>query len=210
MIKPKLLLLDLDDVLVDYSHAIRCRVLAEMTGATEKYVHDAVFTSGLETRSDRGEFDLDTYMNLLRSEWGLSIPGDDFITARKQATRVRPGMLKICEQLSEQVQLGIFSNNAHWLYQNASQIVPELMPLFRQRFVCSGTLGAAKPEEFAFLQCVKRLGFSPHSTLFVDDKAGNVEGAKLAGLDAFIFKTEPQFIFELETRDLTLGALNAY
>ena len=60
MIKPKLLLLDLDEVLVDYSHTIRCRVLAEMTGASEQYVNEAVFASGLEAKSDRGEFDLDT------------------------------------------------------------------------------------------------------------------------------------------------------
>lgn len=210
MIKPKLLLLDLDDVLVDYSHAIRCRVLAEMTGATEKYVHDAVFGSGLEARSDRGEFDLDAYMDLLRSEWGLSIPGEAFIDARRQATRVRPGMLKICEQLSDQVQLAIFSNNAHWLYQNAGQIVPELSPLFRQRFVCSGTLGAAKPDELAFLQCLQRLGFAPYSTLFVDDKARNVAGAKLAGLDAFVFENEEQFITELKNRDLAIGVQDAH
>lgn len=210
MIKPKLLLLDLDNVMVDYSHGVRCRALAEITGATEQYIHDAVFGSGLENRSDLGEFDLDTYMNLLRSEWGLSVPGDAFIAARKQATRVRPGMLKICAQLSDQIQLGIFSNNPHWLYQNITQIVPELAPLFRQRFVCSGSIGAAKPDEFAFLQCVKRLGFAPYSTLFVDDKTRNVEGAKLAGLDAFVFENEDQFISELKNRDITLGALNAY
>jgi len=208
--KPKLLLLDMDEVLVDYSHTIRCRVLAEFSGATEKYVHEAVFSSGLEARSDRGEFDLDTYMDLLRSEWGLSIPGEAFIAARKQATRVRPGVVKICEQLSGQVQLGVFSNNAHWLYQNAEQIVPELMPLFRSRFVCSGSLGTAKPEEFAFTQCLQRLGFAPYSTLFVDDKHRNVEGAKQAGLDAFVFENENQFISELMLRDLKLGAFNAY
>ncbi len=210
MIKPKLLLLDLDDVLVDYSHGVRCRTLAEMTGATEKYVHDAIFTSGLEAKSDRGEIDLDTYMDLLRSEWGLSIPGSDFIAARKHATRVRPGMLDICGQLSEQIQLGVFSNNPHWLYQNLGQIVPELVPLFRQRFVCSGSIGVSKPDEFAYLQCLQRLGFAPYSTLFVDDKPGNVEGARLAGLDAFVFENEQQFISELSTRDLTAGASNAY
>lgn len=210
MIRPKLLLLDLDEVLVDYSHAVRCRVLAEMTGATEQYINDAVFASGLEAKSDRGEFDLETYMDRLRTEWGLSIPGDAFVAARKQATRVRPGMVKICEQLSEQIQLGIFSNNPHWLYQNASQIIPELMPLFRQRLVCSGSIGAAKPDEVAFLQCVKRLGFSPSSTLFVDDKARNVEGAKQAGLDAFVFESEDQFISELKIRDLAIGVLDAH
>ena len=210
MTKPKLLLLDLDGVLVDYSHDIRCRALAEVTGATDKYVHDAVFTSGLEARADRGEFDLDTYMDLLRSQWGLTIPNEAFILARKQATRVRPRMLKLCEQLSQEVQLGIFTNNAHWFSQYAERIVPELMPLFRSRFVCSGSLGFAKPDETGFTQCLQRLGFSPGSTLFVDDKTKNVEGAKLAGLDAFIFESEDQFISELGTRNLMLGALNAY
>jgi glucose-1-phosphatase len=210
MIKTKLLLLDLDDVLVDYSHSVRCRALAEISGATEKYIHDAVFTSGLEARSDRGEFDLDDYMDLLRSQWGLSIPSDAFIDARKQATRVRPRMLEICEQLSQQVQLGIFSNNGHWLYKNADQIVPELMPLFRTRFVCSGSIGIQKPDELAFSQCLQRLGFSPLSTLFVDDKLKNIDGAKQAGLNAFIFEDENQFMAELVARDFELGVLNAH
>ncbi len=208
--KPKLLLLDLDDVLVDYSHTIRCRVLADMAGTNEKYVHDAVFASGLEARSDRGEFDLDAYMDLLRSEWGLTIQNDDFIKARREATRVRPGMLSICEQLSEHVQLGIFSNNGHWLHQNAEQIVPELMPLFRTRFVCSGSLGLRKPDELAFMQCLQRLGFSALSTLFVDDKAINIDGARKAGLDAFVFEDEKQFANELLKRHLPAGILNAY
>lgn len=208
--KPKLLLLDLDDVLVDYSHTIRCRVLADMAGTNEKYVHDAVFASGLEARSDRGEFDLDAYMDLLRSEWGLTIQNDDFIKARREATRVRPGMLSICEQLSEHVQLGIFSNNGHWLHQNAEQIVPELMPLFRTRFVCSGSLGLRKPDELAFMQCLQRLGFSALSTLFVDDKAINIDGARKAGLDAFVFEDEKQFANELLKRHLPAGVLNAH
>jgi glucose-1-phosphatase len=208
--KPKLLLLDLDDVLVDYSHSIRCRVLAEMAGTNEKYVHDAVFASGLEARSDRGEFDLDAYMDLLRSEWGLTIQNDDFIKARREATRVRPGMLKICEQLSEHVQLGIFSNNGHWIYQNVDHILPELTPLFRTRFVCSGSLGMRKPDELAFMQCLQRLGFSALSTLFVDDKSENIEGARKAGLDAFVFENEKQFVNELLKRDLPAGVLNAY
>ena len=51
---------------------------------------------------------------------------------------------------------------------------------------------------------------SNFNVLFVDDKARNVEGAKLAGLDAFVFVSEEQFIAELRSRDLTIGALNAY
>ena len=79
--------LDLDDVLVDYSRERRCRALAASAGASPEAIERAVFGSGLEKRSDRGEFGLDDYMDKLRSDWGLDIPGQDFIAARRAATR---------------------------------------------------------------------------------------------------------------------------
>jgi putative hydrolase of the HAD superfamily len=205
----KLLLLDLDDVLVDYSQERRCRALAETAGVNAEYIHKAVFASGLEKRADRGEFGLDDYMNLLRSDWGLDIPGDDFIAARRHATRVRTAMLEICQALGKQVRLGIFSNNGHWLAQHAERIVPELMPIFRTRFVCSGSLGLTKPNPEAYILCLQRLGFSAASTLFVDDKAANVSGARQAGLDAFVFESDNQFLTELGQRGLHPGDFHA-
>lgn len=206
---PKLLLMDLDDVLVDYSHDRRCRALSETAGASPELIHRAVFESGLERRCDRGEFGLDDYMDRLRSEWGLDMPVDDFISARRIATRVRPKMLAVCESLAASVSLGIFTNNGHWLQQHADRIVPELMPLFGTRFVSSGGIGSAKPDPDAFLLCLRRLGFAAGSTLFVDDKAANVEGARQAGLDAFLFENETQFAAALRTRGLNPGEPDA-
>lgn len=207
--RPKLLLLDLDDVLVEYSHAIRCRVLAQACGASEDQVHRAVFASGLEARSDRGEFDLDTYLDLLRSEWGLDIPSTEFLSARRQATRARPGMLEICSRLSQQAQLAVFTNNGQWMHQNMDRVLPELVPLFRHRFVTSASLRLSKPDPQAFLACLERLGYAPHSTLFVDDKPANIEGAKQAGIDAFVYEGEAQFTGELVARGFALGELHA-
>jgi HAD superfamily hydrolase (TIGR01509 family) len=202
---PKLLLLDLDEVLADYSQERRCRALAETAGVDSAMIEHAVFDSGLENRSDRGDFGLEDYMDRLRSEWGLDIPSADFIAARRAGTRVRQPLLDICESLAGQVQLGIFSNNGHWLAQHAERIVPELMPLFRTRFICSGSLGLCKPDPEAFLLCLQRLGFSPASTLFVDDKAGNVDGARQAGLDAFVYQDDNHFQQELANRGLSTG-----
>jgi glucose-1-phosphatase len=209
MIKPKLLLMDMDDVLVDHHHLLRCQLLAETAGVSTAYIEQAVFGSGLERRSDRGEFGLDEFMDKLRTDWGLDIPGEDFIMARRRSTQARPNTLTLCAALGSQVQLGIFSNNAHWLAQSAERVVPELMPLFRTRFVCSGSLGASKPEPEAFLLCLQRLGFSAAATLFVDDKLANVEGAKLAGLDAFVYVDDQQFKTELSQRGLIFGEINA-
>ncbi|MFT3807629.1 HAD-IA family hydrolase [Arenimonas sp.] len=208
--RPKLLLLDLDDVLVEYSHAIRCRVLAQASGASEEQVHRAVFASGLEARSDRGEFDLDAYLDLLRSEWGLDIPASEFLSARRQSTRARPGMLALCEALSSQAQLAVFTNNGQWLHQHIDRVLPELSPLFRHRFVTSASLRLSKPDPQAFAACLERLGYASHSTLFVDDKRANVDGAKQAGIDAFVFEDEAQFAGELVGRGFVLGELHAF
>jgi putative hydrolase of the HAD superfamily len=208
--RPKLLLLDLDDVLVEYRHSLRCRALAEASGASEDYVHRAVFDSGLEARSDRGEFDLDAYLDLLRSEWGLDIPAESFLASRRRSTRTRPGMLAMCEALSAQTQLGILSNNGHWMFQHMEKVLPELVPLFRPRFVTSGTLRVRKPDPSTFALCLQRLGFSNHSTLFVDDKLANVEGARQAGLAAFVFENEEQFARELSARGFALGVPHAH
>lgn len=209
MPRAKLLLLDLDDVLVEYSHAIRCRVLAQASGASEEQVHRAVFGSGLEARSDRGEFDLDTYLDLLRSDWGLDIPSSEFLSARRQSTRARPGMLSLCQALSMQAQLAVFTNNGQWMHQHMDRVLPELTPLFRHRFVTSASLRLSKPDPEAFAACLDRLGYAPHSTLFVDDKPANIEGAKQAGIDAFVFENESQFADELARRGFALGETHA-
>jgi len=206
---PKLLLLDLDDVLVDYSQERRCRALAETAGVDTAMIERAVFASGLEKRSDRGEFGLDDYMNLLRSEWGLDILGEDFVKARREATRVRPEMLKLCEALKNQVHLGIFTNNGHWLHQHAERIAPELTPLFGTRWVCSGSIGLCKPDPMAFTACLERLGFSAASALFVDDKVVNTEGAKTIGLPSFVYESTPQCIEQLRQRGFNTGDFHA-
>lgn len=207
---PKLLLLDLDDVLVDYSHERRCRALAETAGASPELIHRAVFDSGLERRCDRGEFDLDEYMNQLRTDWGMDIPVDAFIAARRASTRVRPNMLATCEALAASVSLGIFTNNGYWLQLHAERIVPELMPLFGTRFISSGSLRLTKPDPEAFALCLQQLGFAAGSTLFVDDKVVNVEGARSAGMQAFVFENETRFFNDLRRCGLDPGVSDAF
>ncbi|HMB43571.1 MAG TPA: hydrolase, partial [Luteimonas sp.] len=61
--RPKLLLFDLDGVLVDYQREIRCRQLALALGADEQEVYQALFKRGLEDRCDRGELALADYLD---------------------------------------------------------------------------------------------------------------------------------------------------
>ncbi|MGH8029918.1 MAG: HAD-IA family hydrolase, partial [Arenimonas sp.] len=136
--RPKLLLFDLDGVLVRYEQALRCRQLADVVGAGEVDIAAALFgRNGLELRSDRGEIDLPEYLDLLREQHGWNVTDDDFIAARRAATRVDEDMLALCEVLEPQAALGIFTNNGAWFGDAARRIVPELSPLFGRRMVCS-------------------------------------------------------------------------
>lgn len=201
-IRPKLLLFDLDGVLVDYQREIRCQQLALALGASDEAVRQALFERGLEDRSDRGELDLADYLEALRTDYGWNLPEEDFILARRAATRTRPAMLALCEQLAPQTALGIFTNNGVWLGEHAHRIVPELMPLFGRRFVCSGSLGMCKPAPEAFAACLHRLGFNGFSTLYVDDRTENVDGAREAGIAALHFDTLSSFAAALNDYDL--------
>ncbi len=189
--RPRLLLFDLDGVLVEYRRELRCQHLARAIGADPASVQQALFQSGLENRSDRGELELDDYLDALRSQYGLQVPREAFIAARRASTRPRPEMVALCESLRRQAALAIFSNNGRWLVQNFARIAAPLAPLFASRILCSAELGLCKPDPQAYLACLQELGFQPGSTLFIDDNADNVVAARTVGLSALQFESVP-------------------
>lgn len=205
--RPALLLFDLDDVLVHYDHARRCAALARALGgaADPAALHAALFgPAGLESGCDRGDYDLDEYLGRLAHEHGWHVAEEDFVIARREATRPDPAMLALCLALASQAGLAIFSNNGAWIARHADRILPGLAPLFGDRIICSGALGASKPDPAAFLACCARLGAAPGETLFVDDKAANAAGARDAGIDALHFTGLPALRRDLLARGFDL------
>lgn len=52
--------------------------------------------------------------------------------------------------------------------------------------------GCAKPDQVIYQTCVTQLGCIPGGALFFDDRPGNVEGAKQAGIKAHLFESAGQ------------------
>ena len=187
--RPRLLLFDLDGVLAQYDRQARCALLAQAAGTDSERMHEALFGEPqLELRSDLGEFDLHGLLEALRGHGGWSLTPAQFLQARRQATRVCDEMLALCAALAAEAELAMFTNNGRWLVEHADEVIPELLPVFGERMVCAGQLRVCKPEPRAYAACLERLGAQAADTLFVDDRADNVEGARIAGLQALLFE----------------------
>lgn len=207
--RPKLVVFDLDDVLVEYQRERRVDALARAVGAPPATVLEALFKSGLETKNDRGELGLEDYLDAVRRRHGLDIPMDAFIDARRQSMRLRRDVLTLAERIAPQTTLALFSNNGQWLGRQLPKFFPELRPLFGTRMVTTGQLGLTKPDPQAFYACLSTLGFSPASALMIDDRVENVAGAKSAGLDAIHYASPPQLASELLLRGFDLEPVHA-
>lgn len=204
--RPALVLFDLDGVLADYDRAIRCAWLATTCGASSAAVYEALFGGrGLELPSDRGDIGLSGYLARLQARHCWHIAASNFLAARRAATTVDLGMLALCDRLAGQAALAVFSNNGRWVEGHAADIVPALMPRFAGRIVCSGSLRRLKPEPAAYVACLARLGGEPATTLFVDDRQDNVDGARAAGLDAIHFEGVERLRDDLTTRGFDMG-----
>lgn len=208
--RPALVLFDLDGVLADYDRGLRCSALAAACGASPAAVRGALFGErGLEPRSDRGEIGLPGYLSRLQARHGWRIAAPDFLAARRAATSVDARMLALCDRLEGQAALAIFSNNGSWVERHAADIVPGLTLRFAGRIVCSGSLRRLKPEAAAYAACLARLGGEPATTVFVDDRQDNVDGARAAGLDALRFEGAATLRDALIARGFDMGADDA-
>lgn len=207
--RPRLVIFDLDEVLVDYSRVPRIEALSRAVGAPPALIDAALFRSGLEAKNDRGDLGIEDYLDAVRRRHGIDIPLEAFIEARRQSMRLRREVLAIAEALAPQTTLALFTNNGQWLGRQLPKLLPELRPLFGTRMVTSGQLGLTKPDPRAYFACLSTLGFSPASALMIDDREDNVAGARSAGLDAIHYTTPAGLAEELVRRGFDLEPAHA-
>lgn len=207
--RPRLVVFDLDHVLVDDRRELRLELLAHTVGVAPAVIEAALFRSGLEGRNERGELGLEDYLDSVRRRHGLDLPMDAFIEARRQSLRPHREVLELAARLAPQTTLALFSNNGQWLGRQLPKMLPELRPLFGTRMVTSGQLGLTKPDPQAFFACLSTLGFSTGSALMIDDQPDNVAGARSAGLDAIHYASPPQLADELRQRGFNLEPVHA-
>lgn len=184
MSAPGLVLFDLDDVLAHYDHATRVATLATRVGATTSEVQAALFDSGLEHATDLGRVSTGEHFADLTRRLHKPVTLEDGVAARAAAMTVDTSVLRIANALATRARVAILTNNGLFLRDHLQAMCPSLFPLFAGRVFCSAQFGIGKPDPDIFLRCLAELDAVPETTLFIDDKVANAEGARRAGLSA--------------------------
>lgn len=95
------------------------------------------------------------------------------------------GMNDIVKRLKAQgVDLCILSNISVYFSERYRQI--PILEYF-DKFVFSSTCNMVKPNKDIFEYTLKKHNFAPFETLFVDDREENINGARLAGINGYVF-----------------------
>lgn len=177
-----LVLFDLDDVLVDYSHEVRCRTLGERIGRDAGAVHAALFGSGLETEADLGRIDPEGVARVLSETLATPVTVADCVAARAAAMTPRLALLDIIDALAARCRLAVLTNNGLLVRDHFATLCPPFAAHFDGHVHCSAMYGVAKPDPAVFAHCAEALGVAPSRVLFIDDKAANAAGAIRAGM----------------------------
>lgn len=116
---------------------------------------------------------------------------------------VDPRMLRLVQQLAAACRVVLFSNTnfEHWDYLDRTTNGA----LRQLEAYLSHELGMMKPDPAAFTEVVRRAGLDAATTVFIDDVAANVEGARIAGLIGVHFTGETALRRELAAIAARLG-----
>lgn len=184
--KPRIrnILFDFDEVLARYDHARRIAHLATHAGCEHGRVSDALFASGLETEYDSGTITTAAYLQRLGDGIGRAVDEETWIASRLAGSTADDDVLARIAGLHAAVSLGVLTNNGVLMERAIPRIVAPLAARLEGRVLCSGGLRMRKPDPAIFTRALDLLGWEAGSTLFVDDKFANVQGARQAGLHA--------------------------
>jgi glucose-1-phosphatase len=197
-----LVLFDMDDVLCHYDRSARTQQLAALSNRTPDDVAHAIWGSGLEAKADAGLIDDAAYLRETGARLGCEVSLDDWLLARRAAMSANHEVLALAAAVSQRCKIAVLTNNPRLVAHHIRYLCPPVAALFGEDIYASASFSAAKPSGEVFRKCVDALGVAPAETLFVDDLAINVEGARNAGLLGHVFAGHQLLAGELRRHGL--------
>lgn len=160
----------------------------EMPRVATKGVYDSGFVLGQGTATD--------FWDLMRERIGL-VGEDETLTNRILSGFIlRPWMIELVQSLHQQGYVtGILSDQTHWLDElnERDHFYENFVHIFNSYY-----RGKGKQDSSLFNDVATELGLPISEILFIDDDEGNVNRARVAGMQVLQYVDKESFIEEIK------------
>jgi putative hydrolase of the HAD superfamily len=189
------IIFDLGGVIINLDMERTHQALLQLAGKAEVPLFNYTTQHEIFKRFEVGHMDSQAFLNGLGELVGNATHEELTLAWNAMLLDIPAERIALLKQLKEQYRTFLFSNTNQIHYEGFNQILledhglPGLEPLF-ERVYFSHTMGMRKPDVESFKRIITENGLIPEETLFLDDTAGHLEGAKAAGLQTILVSSE--------------------
>jgi FMN phosphatase YigB (HAD superfamily) len=193
----RLIVSDFGGVICTFDYRIFCERLARRTGRTTDEVFALVFDGDLQVAFEAGALSGPDYHRKLMGLLGTEMSYDEFFRIYGDIfTEVLP-TCDLLRRLAARYPLYLLSDTNEIHFGYVRQTV-EVVRLFEQ-CVVSYEVGVLKPDPRIYQEVLRRSGVPAEACVFIDDRPGNVEGARRVGMQALLFQSAERCAADLES-----------
>lgn len=181
-----LYLFDFDHTLYAYDMRWRLPALATAAGTSQYRLAKAWWAAGYERRAESGEWpDAEDYLDeFARVTESDRISLEQWAHARSLASTPNPPVIEVLADVARAGTVSLLSNNPSPFLAALPMMAPDVVAILGENLVVSAAVGVRKPAPEIFEYALERYGATAADTLFVDDSAENVAGARALGIHA--------------------------
>lgn len=198
---PRVLLLDLGNVLVRFDHGLTLARLEAATGVPAARLRPHVF-GPLEREFDLGRMDAPAFFRAVEGAAGLPLlPDSVWVAAWRDIFSRDERALALLSRLATDVTPVLVSNTNTLHWDGVLAVAPEVPRLLPLRAL-SFEVGAGKPDPAHFRAALALAGAEPREAVFADDRSEMVSAARELGIDAFEVQSSTSLEADLLRRGL--------
>ena len=198
----KTLIFDLGGVILDLSVAHTLDSFAVLSKMPKEKVHDLYFSAPGFIDYEKGAIDDSTFRDFVRKTYAISATDQDIDQAWNAMLRGIPAQkLDLLTRLQSEFQVFLLSNTNSIHVQHINEVIlpkgreSRTLDSYFHKAYYSHRMRKRKPDAEIFEQVLEENNLVPEQTLFLDDYAINIEGAKAVGIKT-VHVTSPTLILD--------------
>ncbi len=191
----KAVIFDLGNVLVNYDVEKAAKRFSAVSGLSTREIWKRFFLSKFEQAYTRGELSTREFHRIACKTLGVTVPLATFRHYWNDIFWENPGMDKLLTRIKKHYPLYLISNTNALHFTHVRRQF-KILRHFKRVFP-SHEVGARKPDSKIYRRVLKKIGFLPNETVFIDDMKSFITGARKTGMHAIHFKGRPALLKSL-------------